>query len=167
MKPRQLLLGLVLAAALAAAFWPQPEAPELAAAAPRRAQQPARLVIAAAAGTSRQGADAGDSAASATRLGAMAADLFPQQTWRPPPPPPPKLVPLPPPAPVAPPLPFQFVGRWQEGGAEVIFLARGGNLIKTRVGDSLAGWRLDQATSNVLTFTWIALNLQQTLRIAP
>jgi len=67
---------------------------------------------------------------------------------------------------MAPPLPFQYLGRWQEGGKDVVFLGEGERVVKAQVGDSLSGWHLDQASGTALTFTWTALNQQQTLRIA-
>jgi len=167
MKPRQIMLALGLAATLAAAFWPRPkdeakvvgtEAMDTdvvgAVAKRERGHKPASVPQAQDARQERQ-------------LGTLRGNLFPAQTWRPPPPPPPKVVPLPPPPPVAPPLPFQYLGRWKEGGKDVIFLVQGGRVLKAQVGDALAGWHLDQATDNALTFTWVPLNMQQTLRIAP
>ena len=160
MKPRQFLLALALLATLVAAFWPQPQeqagvtGSEVVGAVAQRQRKPAAVPRA-------QGARAD------SQLGAMRGNLFPAQTWRPPPPPPPKQAPLPPPPPVAPPLPFQYVGRWKEDGKDVIFLAQGNRVLKAQVGDALSGWHLDQATDDALTFTWTLLNMQQTLRIAP
>jgi hypothetical protein len=158
MKPRRILLALALAATLAAVFWPQPKEEaggvDVVGAVAKRERKPA-------AQPRTQGARED------RRLGAMRGNLFPAQTWRPPPPPPPKVVPLPPPPPLAPPLPFQYLGRWKEAGKDVIFLTQGNRVVKVQVGEVLAGWRLDQATDSALTFTWTLLNMQQTLRIAP
>jgi len=160
MKPRQFMLALALVATLVAVFWPQPQekagvtGSEVVGAVAKRERKPATLPQA-------QGARED------SRLGPMRGNLFPAQTWRPPPPPPPKQAPLPPPPPVAPPLPFQYVGRWKEDGKDVIFLAQGNRVLKAQVGDALSGWHLDQATDDALTFTWTLLNMQQTLRIAP
>jgi len=168
MKPRRIMIALALAATLAAAFWPRPEADVVGAVVKqngrvdkRGASTPARpnTVDVPRLSTLRL--------EDPSQLGAMRANLFPVQTWRPPPPPPPKPVLLPPPPPVAPPLPFQYLGRWKEGGKDVIFLAQGDRVLKAQVGDALAGWHLDRATDAALTFTWTALNMQQTLRIAP
>lgn len=160
MKPRHFMLALALSTTLLAAFWPHPqdegEGPDVVGAVAKRerGQQPA---------TAPTAKDPRDG----RRLGAMRADLFPAQSWRPPPPPPPKQVILPPPVPVAPPLPFQYLGRWKDGGKDVIFLAQGNRLLQAQVGDVLAGWHLDQASDSALTFTWTPLDMQQTLRIAP
>jgi hypothetical protein len=163
MKPRQFMLALALVATVVAAFWPRPEkkagvagtaVPDVVGAMAKSQRKPAAVPRAQGAPEDR-------------RLGAMRGNLFPAQTWRPPPPPPPKQVPLPPPPPVAPPLPFQYLGRWKEGGKDVIFLVQGNRVLKAQVGDALSGWHLDQATDDALTFTWTQLNMQQTLRIAP
>ncbi|MDD5391046.1 MAG: hypothetical protein PHD37_17045 [Gallionellaceae bacterium] len=157
MKPRHLLLALALAATLVAAFWPRPQEAEVVGAVAKARTTQARVAPA---------ADAHDPQ-HAPQLGAMRADLFPAQTWQPPPPPPAKRVELPPPPPMAPPLPFQYLGRWKEGGKDVIFLDQGSRVLQARVGDTLAGWHLDQVGDDALVFTWIALNMQQTLRISP
>jgi len=149
MKPRQLLIALALAATLAAVFWPRPQEVGVVGAVARTAGVP----------------PAGARDARDPQLGAMRADLFPPQTWQPPPPPAPKRVE--PPPPLAPPLPFQYLGRWKEGGKDVIFLDQGNRVLQARVGDTLAGWHLDQTSDDALTFTWTALNMQQILRIAP
>ncbi|MDP2833555.1 MAG: hypothetical protein Q8Q28_09770 [Pseudomonadota bacterium] len=168
MKPRHILLALALAVTLAAVFWPAPKAPEVVGAVVKqngRVDKRSASTIPGVAGvdalrlsTLRQ-PDAS--------LGALRADLFPAQTWRPPPPPAPKRVALPLPASPAPPLPFQYLGHWREGGKDVIFLAQGNQVLQVQVGDALAGWHLDQATDAALTFTWTALNMQQILRISP
>jgi hypothetical protein len=162
MMPRRLLLTLALAATLAAAFWPRSEKDAEVVGAVAKAQRGPKP----AGGSQGQLPARPRAVGEPGRLGAMRADLFPAQTWRPPPPPPPKPVVLPPPPPVAPPLPFVYLGRWKEGGTDVIFLAQGNLLQKMQVGNFLSGWRLDAATDTALTFTWVSLNMQKTLRIA-
>jgi len=158
MKPRQLLIVLALAATLAAAFWPAAEEPEVVGAVAKQGRRVDALRLSTLR-PPRQG--------ETPTLGALRADLFPAQTWQPPPPPPSKRMAMQPLAPVAPPLPFQYLGRWREGGKDVIFLAQGNQVLKAQVGDALAGWHLDQTSDTALTFTWTALNMQQILRIAP
>ena len=171
MKPRRIILALALVASLAAAFWPASE----------EAIEEETEVVGAVAKSERHRTSQPRSTAptaprqvDSARLGIMAADLFPSQTWRaPPPPPPPAPValtsppPPPPPPPQAPPLPFQYLGRWQEGNKDVYFLEQGTRLVEARVGDTLSGWHFDRASETALTFTWTALNQQQTLRIEP
>ena len=159
MKSRQIMLALLLAATLAAAFWPWSEDETEVVGAMAKRERGHKPPAVAYSRTPDKPVD--------PRLGAMRGNLFPAQTWQPPPPPPPKIVPPPPPPPAPPPLPFQYMGRWKEKGKDVFFLTQGGRVLHLQVGDAQAGWHLDQANDNALTFTWTALNMQQILRIAP
>lgn len=162
MKPRQAILGLLLAGALAAAFWPRGEE-----GGEEEVVEPVRKPAAASAGQPQAAAPARPGPSARPRFApAFLADLFPSQSFRPPPPPPPK--PLPPPPPMAPPLPFSFIGAWSEAGKETVFLAQGERTFTTQKGGKLAGgWRLDELTASALVFTYEPLNQQRTLRIAP
>lgn len=99
------------------------------------------------------------------RFAALGPDLFPPHSWQPPPPPPP--APPPPPPPTAPPLPFQFLGHWEESGVAVYFLAQGQQTLSLRRGDTAGPWRLDDVGPGHLTFTYLPLNEQRSLRIPP
>ncbi|HEY0824447.1 MAG TPA: hypothetical protein VGD76_11720, partial [Ramlibacter sp.] len=79
-----------------------------------------------------------------------------------PPPPPP-----PPPAPAAaPPMPFQFMGRLDEGQGVKVFLQNGERLYTAAVGDVLEGkYRLTRIDANQLTFTYLPLEQQQVLAL--
>lgn len=99
------------------------------------------------------------------RFEALGPDLFPPHSWQPPPPPPPE--PPPPPPPTAPALPFQFMGRWQEGSEEVYFLAQGNQTLSLRRGESAGPWRLEGVGSGQLVFTYTPLNEQRILRLTP
>jgi hypothetical protein len=99
------------------------------------------------------------------RFQALGPDLFPVHSWQPPPPPPPE--PLPPPPPTAPSLPFQFLGRWQEGGEEVYFLAQGQQVHSLKRGDAIGLWRLEETAPAGLVFTYVPLNERRTLRLTP
>jgi hypothetical protein len=99
------------------------------------------------------------------RFQALGPDLFPVHSWQPPPPPPPE--PLPPPPPTAPSLPFQFLGRWQEGGEEVYFLAQGQQVHSLKRGDAIRLWRLEETAPAGLVFTYVPLNERRTLRLTP
>ncbi len=164
MKPRQLILGGLLAAVLVASFWPHGddttgvvEPVRKSARAHQPAAQPAQTT-ARAQSPSRTGRHSFASLAE--------ANLFPAQSFRPPPPPPPP--PAPPPPPMAPPVPFSFVGIWTEAGKESVFLGQGERTLRAQKGDELAGgWRLDQLSPDALVFTYLPLNQQRTLRIAP
>ncbi len=170
MTPRRIFLALALLVTLLATFWPQPQDDGVVSVAARDKRVESRVATRS---TSAKVEVPRLSTLPPPRLGLMQADLFPAQSWRPPPPPPPPAPifvpspPPPPPPPVAPPLPFQYLGRWQEAGKEVVFLSQSNNVMKAQVGEVIAGWRLEQVNPGTLTFTWTALNMQQLLRIAP
>lgn len=74
--------------------------------------------------------------------------------------------PPPPPPPSAPPLPFRYLGRMQEGGVVTVFLAKGDEAVSARVGDTLDGaWRLDAVGPSAISITYLPLNLPQPLAV--
>lgn len=163
MKPRHLVLGALLVAASAAAFWPSAEAPvEEVKPVARAARTSGTTAVAHVAATPD----------SPTRIhpplaAEPAADLFPSQSFRPPPPPMEEQA-EPPPPPMAPPLPFGYLGAWTENGRRTVFLAQGGQTLCAEKGERLpGGWRIDDATPESVLFTYEPLNQQKTLRIAP
>jgi hypothetical protein len=96
----------------------------------------------------------------------------------PPPPPPPKPVPPPPPPPpVAPPFPYQWVGRWQEPQAapvaplaakpaarELAVIAGPNQTWVVKVGDVIEGqWRIDAVTETSVQVTYLPLSQTQTI----
>ncbi len=98
----------------------------------------------------------------------------------PPPPPPPKPgPPPPPPPPVAPPFPYQWVGRWQEpsaapvaaSGADAAARSRDlavitgpNNTWVVKVGDVIEGqWRIDAVTETSVQVTYLPLSQTQTI----
>lgn len=175
MTPRHMLLGVALVATLAAAFWPRQEGDEegnddLEVVEPVARRTPALPSVSppAAQAEATPGTPAGTAAPVQRFTAEDLINLFPAQSFRPPPKPvPPPVIP-PPPPPMAPPVPFTFVGAWTEGGRETIFLERGSQPVSAHVGDTLAGgWRLDAFTPEGLTFTYVSLNQQRTLRIGP
>lgn len=101
------------------------------------------------------------------RLALARADLFPEQTWHvPPPPPPAPPPPPPPPPPMAPPLPFIYMGRWQEAGETTYYLSRGVTPVSVRAGQVLDGvWQLEPVAGGLLNFTYLPLNQTRSLRI--
>jgi hypothetical protein len=94
-----------------------------------------------------------------------AVNVFAAKSWyvAPPPPPPPK--PRPPPPPTAPPLPFTFLGKYQESpGHLVIFLVKGDKVYTVIAGDVIDGtYRVDGIKGDVLALTYLPLNITQTL----
>ncbi len=102
------------------------------------------------------------------RLALTRTNLFPEQTWYvpPSPPPPPRYVPPPPPPPPqAPPLPFSYMGRWQEAGQTTYYLTRGSLPVSVRPNQVLDGmWRLEPVSGGSLNFTYLPLNQTRSLR---
>lgn len=127
--------------------------------------QPAR-----AAANAANGASAAPTGAIATqpareRLALSHANLFPPQTWYVPPPPPPPPPYVPPPPPEAPPLPYSYMGRWQEGEVTTFYLTRGTLPLSVRTGQVVDGvWRLDTLANGVLNFTYLPLDQTRSLR---
>lgn len=91
--------------------------------------------------------------------------LMPVHSWRPPPPPPPAAVQAPPPA-QAPPLPFRYVGRLDDGdGAPTVFLAEGALARPhvVRAGDRLRDYEVLAITERGMTFVYLPLQQKQQL----
>lgn len=100
-----------------------------------------------------------------SRLALSRANLFPEQTWYVAPPPPPPAAPYVPPPPQAPPLPFTYMGRWQDGGETTYYLTRGSLPVSVRAGQVLDGvWRLEPVSGPQLNFTYLPLDQMRSLR---
>ena len=90
-------------------------------------------------------------------------DVFQSKSWYVPPPPP-KAGPPPPPAP--PPLPFSYMGKLQEEGRLTVFLTKQDRNYAVKAGDTLDGaYRVDSVEAQRVVFTYLPLNMQQTLSI--
>jgi len=80
----------------------------------------------------------------------------------PPPPPPPKYVP--PPPPTAPPLPFSYFGRYEEGGTQIILLVKGDRIYTVSAGDVIENtYRVEGLAGGRLELTYLPLDIRQTL----
>lgn len=93
-----------------------------------------------------------------------ASDLFPVHSWAvisasP------KTKPLPPPPPVAPPTPFTYMGKMEDSPkGTLIFLMANNKVYSVVKGENIdAFWRLDGEDTYQLKFTFLPLNLPQTL----
>jgi hypothetical protein len=99
-------------------------------------------------------------------------DLFPIHSWVVIPPAK-KVKPMPPPPPVAPPAPFAYIGKLEDGPSGTrIFLADNSKVYSIAKGEKINNlWRLDNEDSNNVYMTFIPLNLPQVLnkarKIAP
>ena len=72
--------------------------------------------------------------------------------------------PAPPPAPVAPALPFTFLGRIIENDSTVLFLSRQDQSYSVKINSVLdKDYRVDMINSEQVVFTYLPLNIQQTL----
>jgi hypothetical protein len=97
-------------------------------------------------------------------------NVFEKKSWfipPPPPPPPPKPKPEPPPVPVAPPLPYAYLGSYQEpGGHLIIFLTKGERMYSVSPGDILESvYHVDGIVGGQLSLTYLPLNTKQTLNV--
>lgn len=97
------------------------------------------------------------------------ANAFAIKSWYVPPLPPPPVPAskaLPPPAPKAPPLPFIYLGRYQDAAAPIIFLVRGDRVLAVHAGDVIEGtYRVDGIAGATLRLTYLPLKIMQTLDI--
>lgn len=97
------------------------------------------------------------------------SDPFAVRSWAPPPPPPgPPPPPAPVPEPVAPPLPFQYIGRQEQAagkGKAVFFLTRGDEVHAVTAGQVMGEHRFDGMDQGMLRFTYLPLSTVQELSI--
>ena len=102
----------------------------------------------------------------ATPVGEVTS-AFESTSWYvppPPPPPPPPAKPVPPPPPAAPPLPFTYLGQYQDAAKPIFFLVRGDSVLSVSEGDVIDGaYRVDGVVGTALSLTYLPLNSKQTL----
>lgn len=94
--------------------------------------------------------------------------VFGAQNWNPPPPPPAAVEAEapPPPPPSAPPLPFTYLGKANEGGVWEVYLARADKTYIVKDKTVIEGaYRVDAIAPPTLTLTYLPLNQVQTLNI--
>ena len=90
-------------------------------------------------------------------------DIFKAKSWFVPPPPP---KPVPPPPPAAPPLPFKYMGKLVEEGKLTVFISNQERNYAVKTGDTIDGaYRVDSVDPQRVLFTYLPLNMQQTLAI--
>jgi hypothetical protein len=96
-----------------------------------------------------------------------ASHAFRSMSWYvppPPPPPPPPPKPMPPPPPSAPPMPFSFLGRYEEGETRIILLVRGERIYTVSEGEVIDNtYRVGRLTSGQLELTYLPLDIKQTI----
>jgi hypothetical protein len=162
-RKRWYLLGGLLAATLGAVLWldeDNADAPQVVASA-KPGQAPAARTPEQASGQAVQ--------EETLALGALKRqvpeeepeDVFGAKSWYVPPPPP---KPQPPPPPAPPPLPFTYIGRMVEDGRTTAFLSRQDKNYAVKAGDVIDGsYRVDTIDMGAVIFTYLPLNMQQTL----
>ena len=75
---------------------------------------------------------------------------------------------LPPPTPTAPPMPFGYLGRYQDAAKPIIFLTRSDRVLLVSEGDVIEGaYRVDGIVGSRLGLTYLPLNIRQSLDIGP
>ena len=122
-----------------------------------------RALSAAAEGTHRSASDGAAVAAqpsAAPRMHPTQSNPFSSQSDLPP-----VLVAKEPPPlpPSAPPLPFTYMGKMQDGPVITVFVSQGGRNHVLHSGDNLAGYRVDNITPTDITFVYLPLNEKQRL----
>ena len=92
-------------------------------------------------------------------------DLFSAHSWyKAPPPPPPAAAPPPPAPPTAPPLPFTYVGSFQQDTVTVYYLVRGDRAYDVKIGDVLdETYSVDGVSDGQLMLTYLPLAESQGL----
>jgi hypothetical protein len=92
------------------------------------------------------------------------SNVFKAMSWYVPPPPPPPKPPPPPPPPTAPPLPFSFLGRYEEGNTLIILLVKGDRIYTVSEGEVIDNtYRVERLTGGQLELTYLPLNIKQTI----
>ena len=90
-------------------------------------------------------------------------DIFKAKSWFVPPPP---AKPEPPPPPAPPPLPFKYMGKLVEEGKLTVFISNQERNYAVKTGDTIDGsYRVDSVEAQRVQFTYLPLNMQQTLAI--
>ncbi len=102
--------------------------------------------------------------------GSKVTNAFTPRTWYvppPPPPPPPPPAPPPPPPPTAPPLPFTYLGRYEDPPKLFAILANGSKVYTVSQGEVIDGiYRVDRIADGVVDLVYLPLNISQSVKAA-
>jgi len=94
--------------------------------------------------------------------GGEVGNVFGATSWYVPPPPPP---PAPPPVPTAPPLPFTYLGRYEDAPTSLVILVKGDRMYTVSAGDVIEDtYRIELVTPAAVELTYLPLNIKQSLR---
>jgi hypothetical protein len=95
---------------------------------------------------------------------AEVGDAFAATSWYVPPPPPPPPPPAPPAKPTAPPVPFTYLGRYEDAPTRVVILIKGDRMYTVTAGEIIEDtYRIERVTSAMVELTYLPLNVRQTL----
>lgn len=91
-------------------------------------------------------------------------NVFGSTSWYVPPPPPPPVKPQPPPPPTAPPIPFTYLGLYEDAPGKVIMLVKGDQIYTVSVGDVIENtYRVDLVERSRVEMTYLPLNIKQSI----
>lgn len=98
-----------------------------------------------------------------TEVAVSEIDPFRAKSWYVAPPAPP---PAPPPKPTAPPLPFKYMGMFEENGKATVYLVRGDESFAVATGEKFAdSYQLEKIERGMLVINYLPLSIRQTLAI--
>ncbi len=98
---------------------------------------------------------------------AAIANAFNSTSWYVAPPPRPAPPAPPPPEPVAPPLPFTYLGRYEDTSKTVVILAKGNQVYTVSEGEVIEGvYRVDQIADDAVNFIYLPMKAAQSLATA-
>ncbi|WP_269531860.1 hypothetical protein [Chitinimonas sp. BJYL2] len=168
---RWLILGGLLAVTVVAMVYPvDPQTITVNVADPAERSMPATTSATSPAGESAPSARAPVMAA-LTDLPETIPDPFANKGWIAPPPAPiPVAAPAPvvaPPAPIGPPpLPFKFLGRFNDGGQDVVYLSRGEQMVVAKAGEALdTSYKVIALTANQIEIEYLPTGDRQFLNL--
>ena len=96
--------------------------------------------------------------------GMKIGNVFGATSWYEPPPAPPPAAPAPPLVPTAPPLPFTYLGRYEDAPMQLVFLVKGERMYTVAEGEVIDGtYRVARVTKGMVELTYLPLNITQTL----
>lgn len=91
-------------------------------------------------------------------------NIFGVTSWYVPPPPPPPAPPPPPPVPTAPPLPFTYLGRYEDAPRQLTILVKGERIYTVAAGDVIDDtYRVERIVPGMVELTYLPLNIKQML----
>jgi hypothetical protein len=99
---------------------------------------------------------------------AALSNVFNPTSWYVPPPPPPVAVapenPPPPPKPTAPPVPFTYLGRYDDAAVQIVMLVKGDQMYTVSVGDTIENtYRVERIAAGSIELTYLPLNIRQSV----